>query len=216
MAIKYFNLTEKFTDELCFQDIAHKYHLAPKIYGYCTEQKQAIMVMDYVRGFSFRDLILSGHSDIIEIYLNIVWHVVYQNQIAKIIHGDLHYKNVYISKNIITFIDYGNSQVYPEAKDFQEVYDLGVDGLRSYWSLAIRFFQDLYMISSSFINLENKTDPTIHNMAEVLKIYDLIAMKGWFDLYASFYGQQHRLPDPDEVVELLRIIFSEYYDPNSV
>lgn len=178
VALKYGNITE---NEIYYQTLASRDNLAPKIYDY----NDNVIVMEYIEGPSFRDLIISNNQHVIELYFNIIYHTIYLNQEVGILHGDLHSENILISDRIV-FIDYGSAKTYHK---------------RTHLPLD---FHDLYTVSLSIIKEKSLLRSEVRAFAERIQDYHLDTSIGWYNIYNSFYEIHHELPNADEVVDILR------------
>lgn len=215
VAIKYlkFDNFGQFNNELCMQTKAWKYRLAPEIKAYwiCDNQKRAVIVMDYIRGISFRDYILRDEPNIVGYYLRIIRQAVFQNQVVGISHGDLHFKNIFINDDNVLFIDYGNAKQYNNT--FDSLYQIGPEVLRTNWGLVSRFFQDLYLPTLGFnitIMYAKKNNiglnVSIFKLLALLKRHKLTEVTGWFNIYNNFYSEYYRIPNADEVYDIIQNI----------
>jgi predicted Ser/Thr protein kinase len=184
VALKYGNIKQ---EEIHFQTLANKANLAPKIYEY----NDNVIVMEYIEGPRFKDLILSNNTHLTELYFNIIWHTIFLNQDIGILHGDLHSENIMISDHIV-LIDYGSAREFPKMLQI---------------STTSNLFHDLYTISLSILKEKTNLGPHLQLFVDTIQDYQLDTNLGWYHIYDGFYQIHHTIPDADQIVDILRHLF---------
>lgn len=175
---------KSFDIEVCNQQRASEYHLAPQIIGYWVCPTEHIFIMDYIRGRLFKDII--DRPNIFEIFVELIRRVVFQNQVIGIIHGDLHDHNIFVTDDKIIFIDYGFSTSYPGNDMLYELLRYGGN------------------ISDFLIDLRQCG----RLLRSILPDTNLDQSKTWQDIYTSFFNEYGRIPNYEEIAEIVRNIIS--------
>jgi serine/threonine protein kinase len=197
--------------EICFQQEASKYDLAPKILGYWICPTKRIIIMEYVQGTLFRDLILYQSNCALDIFCEIIRNVVYQNQIVGIVHNDIHASNVFIDNDKVIFIDYGEAVDYPGNDKLLPFLLKGIDE-EDYDTYAFGFFTDLMycasIFSDNFVDMKSDNLLLIIKLDTILMDHNLNGLVAWQKIYQSFFEEHGRIPGSDDVYEIVYELLS--------
>lgn len=169
--------------EICNQQKASTYHLAPSIIGYWVCPTEHIFIMDHIRGMLFEDII--NQSNILEIFAELIRQVVFQNQVLGIIHGDLNDHNIFITNDRILFIDYGFSTSYPGPNILYERLRNGSD--------FSEFLIDLVQWGRL--------------LRLILPESNLNQVESWQQIYKEFFNHYGRIPNYKDIYGMVRDMF---------